>query len=139
MTDVEETAADLESMGLSPDRHPTEFVRAELDHSGVVTAMALRELPDRAVVEVAGLVTHRQQPATSKGTVFINLEDETGLVNVICTPGVWKRFRTVARRSPGLRVRGMLERHHGVVNLLAARIAPLPLSLADAMRSRDFR
>lgn len=139
MTDVEETASDLWAMGLSPGRHPTEFVRAELDAAGVVSAMTLRTLPDRSVVEVAGLVTHRQQPATSKGTIFINLEDETGLVNVICPPGVWKRFRTVARRSPALRVRGMLERRQGVVNLVAARIAPLPLTLADALRSRDFR
>ena len=52
---------------------------------GVVTAAALRELPDRTVVEVAGVVTHRQQPETAKGVVFLNLEDETGLVNVICT------------------------------------------------------
>ena len=54
---------------------------------GVVTAAELRVLPDRSVVEVAGVVTHRQQPATAKGTVFLNLEDETGLVNVICTRG----------------------------------------------------
>ena len=106
MTEVEETAADLWATGLSPGRHPTEFVRAELTARGVVTAAALRTLPDRSVVEVAGVVTHRQQPETAKGTVFLNLEDETGLVNVICTPGVWKRYRKVARIAPALRVRG---------------------------------
>ena len=90
------------------------------------------------VVEVGGVVTHRQQPSTAKGTVFLNLEDETGLVNVICTPGAWKRYRAVARTSPALRVRGVLERHQGVINLVAQRIRPLSLSVAGALRSRDF-
>jgi error-prone DNA polymerase len=139
MTEPEEVAADLWSMGLSPGRHPTEFVRSELVRQGVVTAADLRVLPDRSVVEVAGVVTHRQQPATSKGTVFLNLEDETGLVNVICTKGVWKRFRLVARGAPALRVRGVLERHQGVTNLVAGRITRLPISLGDGLRSRDFR
>jgi error-prone DNA polymerase len=89
-------------------------------------------------VEVAGVVTHRQQPSTAKGTVFINLEDETGLVNVICAKGVWKRFRTVARGAPALRVRGVLEKHQGVTNLVAGRITRLPISLAGGLRSRDF-
>jgi error-prone DNA polymerase len=139
MTEPEEVASDLWSMGLSPGRHPTEFVRCELVRQGVVTAADLRVLPDRSVVEVAGVVTHRQQPATAKGTVFLNLEDETGLVNVICTRGIWKRFRLVARGAPALRVRGVLERHQGVTNLVAGRITRLPISLADSLHSRDFR
>ncbi len=139
MSEPETLAADLWAMGLSPSRHPTEFVRDELARQGVVTAADLRVLPDRSVVEVAGLVTHRQQPATAKGTVFLNLEDETGLVNVICAKGTWKRFRTVARGSPALRVRGVLERHQGVTNLVAGRITRLPISLSGALHSRDFR
>jgi error-prone DNA polymerase len=139
MSESEEVAADLWAMGLTVGKHPTEFVRTELDRQGVVTAADLRTLPDRTVVEVAGVVTHRQQPATAKGTVFLNLEDETGLVNVICTRGVWKRFRIVARGAPALRVRGVLERHQGVINLVAGRITRLPISLADGVRSRDFR
>jgi error-prone DNA polymerase len=101
--------------------------------------MQLRELEPRTVVDVGGVVTHRQQPETAAGTIFLNLEDETGLINVICPPGVWKRYRKVARVSPALRVRGLLERHQGVVNVLAQRIEALPLALADALRSRDFR
>ncbi|MCU1426743.1 MAG: polymerase alpha subunit [Actinomycetia bacterium] len=139
MSEPETVAADLWAMGLSVGKHPTEFVRDELARQGVVRSIDLRTLPDRSVVEVAGVVTHRQQPATAKGTVFLNLEDETGLVNVICTRGVWKRFRTVARGAPALRVRGVLERHQGVINLVAGRITRLPISLADAIRSRDFR
>jgi error-prone DNA polymerase len=139
MSEPETVGADLWAMGLTVGKHPTEFVRAELSRQGVVTAIDLRTLPDRSVVEVAGVVTHRQQPATAKGTVFLNLEDETGLVNVICTKGIWKRFRTVARGAPALRVRGVLERHQGVINLVAGRITRLPISLADAITSRDFR
>ena len=139
MSEPETVAADLWSMGMTVGKHPTEFVRDELARQGVVTAADLRDLPDRSVVEVAGIVTHRQQPETAKGTVFINLEDETGLINVICTKGVWKRFRTVARGAHALRVRGVLERHQGVTNLVAGRITRLPISLANAIASRDFR
>ncbi len=138
MTEVEEVAADLWATGLSSARHPTEFVRAELTRRGIVTAEALRELPDRSVVEIAGVVTHRQQPSTAKGVIFVNLEDETGLINVICTPDVWKRFRKVARTAPALEIRGVLERHQGVINVLARRIVSLPLGLTDLLKSRDF-
>jgi error-prone DNA polymerase len=139
MTEVEETASDLWALGLSPGRHPTEFVRERLRARGIVTAYELRELDHHSVVEVAGVVTHRQQPSTAKGVIFLNLEDETGMVNVICTPEVWRRFRKVARVSPALCVRGMLERYQGVINLLAHRITALPLTVADLLRSRDFR
>src|SRR6478735_4152695 len=139
MTDVEETAADLWATGLSPGRHPTEFVRDELTARGVITYAEFKVVPARSVVTVAGVVTHRQQPETANNTVFLNLEDETGLTNVICPAGVWKRYRKVARTSPALMVRGVVERYQGVTNLLAQRIEPLPLGLADALRSRDFR
>jgi error-prone DNA polymerase len=138
MTEMETVAFDLWAMGISVGKHPTEFLREELVRQGVVTAADLRVLADKSVVEVAGVVTHRQQPATAKGTVFLNLEDETGLVNVICTKGIWTRFRIVARSSPALRIRGVLERHQGVINLVAGRITRLPISLADGLRSRDF-
>ena len=115
-----------------------EFVREELTRQGVVTSAQLRELPDRTVVEVAGVVTHRQQPATAKGTVFLNLEDETGLVNVICAKGVWKRFRLVAV-APALRVRGCARTPPGCHQPRAGRITRLPISLGDSLHSRDFR
>jgi error-prone DNA polymerase len=138
MTEVEETAADLWATGMTAGRHPTEFVRDRLASRGVVTVEALRELPHRSVVEVAGIVTHRQQPDTAKGVVFVNLEDETGLLNVICTAQVWRRYRKIARMSPALIVRGMLERYQGVINVVAARIEELPLTAGDLVRSRDF-
>lgn len=139
MDPVEETAADLWATGMSAGHHPTEFARAWLKARGAVTGAELRELPHHTIVEVGGVVTHRQRPETAKGVTFINLEDETGLVNVICTADVWRRFRKAARASSALVVRGLLERHQGVVNLLAHRIEPLDLSSASLLRSRDFR
>ena len=115
MTDVEETAADLWATGLSPDRHPTEFVREELAARGVITYAEFRVVPARSVVTVAGVVTHRQQPETANGTVFLNLEDETGLTNVICPGGVWKRYRKVAAhvtRADGAGRGGALSGRH---------------------------
>jgi len=138
MHEVEEIAADLWATGLSAARHPTELVRDRLAARGIVTAGQLRELPDRTVVDVAGVVTHRQQPSTSKGVIFLNLEDETGLVNVICTPDVWRRYRAVARTAPALEIRGLLEKYQGVINVLARRIVALPLGLTDLLKSRDF-
>ena len=137
MSAQEEAAADLWSMGLSPAAHPTEFTRPALTERGVVPIAALVDLPPRAVVEVAGIVTHRQRPGTAQGVIFINLEDETGLLNVICSPGLWRRYRRVARTSTALLIRGVLERHQGVTNLVAHRLAPLPTGAAP--RSRDFR
>lgn len=89
-------------------------------------------------VLVAGVVTHRQRPATAGGTMFINLEDETGLVNVIASRGCWMRYRAVARGAPALIVRGRLERAEGVVNVVAEKITELHLDLGP-LRSRNFR
>jgi error-prone DNA polymerase len=144
MNPIEQTAADLWATGMSANRHPTEFARERLSARGAVTAADLRTLAHRTIVEVGGVVTHRQQPETAKGVVFLNLEDETGLVNVICTPDVWKRFEQVARTAPALCVRGVLERHQGVTNLIARRIealdlSPTNLSASFDLRSRDFR
>jgi error-prone DNA polymerase len=138
MTPVEANRADLWATSLSPDSYPTEFVRAELTNRGVVTAAALAEVADRSRVTVGGMVTHRQRPATAQGTLFVNLEDETGLINVICTKGVWLRYRRVARCEPALVVHGKVEKVDGVVNVLAERIEALRLS-PTPMRSRDFR
>jgi error-prone DNA polymerase len=88
-------------------------------------------------VLVAGAVTHRQRPATAGGVTFLNLEDETGMVNVICSPGFWVRYRRVVRASPALLLRGRLQIAEGVSNVLAEHAAPLDLRASSA--SRDFR
>jgi error-prone DNA polymerase len=90
-------------------------------------------------VSVGGVVTHRQRPATANGTIFVNLEDETGLLNVICNAAVWARYRRVARSSPALLIRGRLERAEGVTNLIAEKIESLSLATPPTTKSRDFR
>jgi error-prone DNA polymerase len=137
MTPVEETAADMWALGLSPNRHPVEFARARLSALGAVSAQALRAVPNGARVLVGGAVIHRQRPATAGGTTFVNLEDETGHINVICSKGVWERYRRVARTTRGMLVRGTIENVETVVNVIANRIEALPLAAANP--SRDFR
>ena len=137
LTDVERAMADVWATGVSPDSYPTEFVRDRLAAAGVLTARGLSDVDNGSRVLVGGVVTHRQRPATASGITFLNLEDETGLVNVICSKTVWARHRRVARDSPALVVRGMLERVDGVTNVVAERIDKLELSVRST--SRDFR
>jgi error-prone DNA polymerase len=130
-------------MGLSPGRHPTELVRHLLEEQGIRSAADLREVPHGRPVVVAGVVTHRQRPETAMGVTFLNLEDETGLVNVICTKPVWDRHRRIARSRNLLVVRGVVERQDDVINVLAAGLRPLTEVVPDASllpepRSRDF-
>ena len=137
-TSYEQLAADLMSTGVSTDDHPMSHFRAPLNERGILTAADLREHEVGRRIEVAGLVTHRQRPATAAGVTFLNLEDEHGLVNVVCSTGVWTRYRRIARDSPALIVRGILERSpEGVINVLADAFQDLRTGLEH--RSRDFR
>jgi error-prone DNA polymerase len=137
MSPFELGMADLWATGLSGESFPTQFVRDRLDALGVVPAAGLAAVAAGSRVLVGGLVTHRQRPETAKGVTFVNLEDETGLINVICSPSVWARHRRVAATAVALLVRGRLERAEGVTNVLAHEL--LPLDLAVPTRSRDFR
>jgi error-prone DNA polymerase len=137
MSPVELGAADLWATGLSSDSHPVQFARERLDELGAVAAEGLAVVPPGTRVLVGGVVTHRQRPATASGTTFLNIEDETGLINVICSKGVWARYRRVGRSAAALLVRGRLERVEGVINVVADQLRPLPL--AASTRSRDFR
>lgn len=131
-------AADLWATGVSTDDHPLTHYRAPLDARGVLTSRELRTHETGRRIEVAGLVTHRQRPATASGITFLNLEDEHGVVNVICSVGVWNRYRRIVRDCPALIVRGMLERSpEGVTNVLADRFEDLRVGVQH--RSRDFR
>ena len=136
MSPQEQSAADLWTTGVAPDGHPTRFHRSELDADGVVTAADLLTYPVGRV-KVAGTVSHRQRPMTAGGTMFINLEDETGFVNVIVSKGCQARFRKTVLMSRALMVRGRLERHEGAVNVIAEHLAYL--SLPATLPSRDFR
>jgi error-prone DNA polymerase len=116
---------------------------------------------DGARVRVAGVVTHRQRPATAQGITFVNLEDETGLINVVVHRGCWARYRRIAQGAPAMLVKGRLERGDGdVLNVVAERLERFPVELAEDeppvalsgtgtanaaapgrlnLRSRDFR
>ncbi|HET6708648.1 error-prone DNA polymerase [Amycolatopsis sp.] len=137
MDGLDVAAADVWATGVSPDSYPTQFIRDRLDELGVVPASGLAELDDGARVLIGGAVTHRQRPATAGGVTFLNIEDETGMVNVICTLGLWQRYHRVARGSPALLIRGVVEKADGVVSVLAHRVEPLPMRIKA--KSRDFR
>jgi error-prone DNA polymerase len=137
MGEVDQLVADVWATGVSPDNHPIRIVRSYLDEEGALAVSLLPGVADQERVLVGGLVTHRQRPATAGGITFINLEDETGMLNVVCSPGLWQRHRKVAMTSSALLVRGRLESAHGVINLVADKL--LPLKIATKPSSRDFR
>lgn len=137
MSDVELAAADVWATGVSPDSYPTQFLRADLDALGVTPADRLLSVPDGSRVLIAGAVTHRQRPATARGVTFMNLEDETGMVNVLCMPGLWLRYRKVAQSAPALLIRGRVQNASGAVTVVAEKMRPITLAVGS--RSRDFR
>jgi error-prone DNA polymerase len=137
MDEVEQMVADVWSTGLSPDSHPVRFAREHLTSLGAVPIATLPTVDDGSRVLVGGIVTHRQRPATAGGITFVNLEDETGMLNVVCSPGLWLRYRRVARTASAMLVRGRLERVDGVVNLVADKLSVLALPVRSP--SRDFR
>jgi error-prone DNA polymerase len=137
MEPIEEAVADLWATGVSPDGHPTIFLREKLHAMGVLTASELAAAESGTRIYVAGVVTHRQRPRTASGVTFMNLEDETGLINVVCSPGCWTRFRTDARNAAALLVRGRVESSEGVVNIIAEHLSALRVAVGAT--SRDFR
>jgi error-prone DNA polymerase len=136
MSDRELAQADMWATGVAAEGHPTRFIRDRLSDEGVITASELATHPHGKVM-IAGVVTHRQRPATASGTTFLNIEDETGLINVIVSKGCWIRHRMIVGTAPALYVRGRLERSEGVVNVIAERVEAL--SLQVQAKSRDFR
>jgi error-prone DNA polymerase len=136
MSEAETTMADLWATGISPQDHPVRHVRPDLDAAGILNAEQVRTAPAGKWVRIAGVVTHRQRPATASGITFMNLEDETGMINVVCRKDVWERHRRVARESSALVILGRLERAQGVTNVVAGQMWRLPL--AARTTSRDF-
>jgi error-prone DNA polymerase len=136
MTAAQETFADLWATG-TYGTHPIEHIRELLAEQGVLPAGELAAGRGGEVVTVAGLVTHRQQPGTARGVVFLSLEDETGMANIICPPAVWQRYRKVGVDASALLIRGRVERMDGAVSLLAMRLERL--RVVAAARSRDFQ
>jgi len=121
--------------GRDARRQVVGLFRGALDRLGAVTNAALTERP-LGRVRLGGLVVTRQHPMTAKGTVFLALEDETGMVNVTLWPDTWARLRGVVRRNALLLVDGDLQREGSVVNVVAREIRPLP-EVAAAVAGPD--
>jgi error-prone DNA polymerase len=136
-TALETVADDLWALGLAPEATAISLARPSLAADGVLPAAALVGA-EALRVTIAGVVTHRQHPETANGAVFLNLEDETGHVNVIFSKGAWARWRHVAGVAPALVVRGRLERGQGAIAVTAEHVTALHLG-APSARSRDFR
>ena len=137
MTERERIAADYAGTGVTLERHPLALWRERLARRGVVSARDLRELSDGAFVRVAGSVIVRQRPGTAKGFVFLTLEDETGLANVIVTPPLFTRQRLVFVAEPFLCVEGILQMQDGVASIRATRACGLAV-IFPAIPSHDF-
>ncbi|MFB6721183.1 error-prone DNA polymerase [Kribbella sp. NPDC056345] len=137
MSDIETDMADLWSTSITATSHPMQRVRDQLRADGILSAAQLREVPNGTRVRVAGVVTHRQRPATASGVTFMNLEDETGMANIVITKGCWHRHAAVARNASAMIIRGRVERAGEVTNLSAEHLERLPL--ATRTPSRDFR
>ena len=135
MRQDEQARADLWATGVSV-RHPVEFIRGRLTAEGCIpVAEAISGLRTGTRVRVGGVVTHRQRPGTARGVIFINLEDETGLLNVVVMPDVWQAQRDVVRRQVGLVIEGTLEHRDGVTNLLAKRFSAWPV---EGVQTRNW-
>lgn len=137
MSALELAAADVWATGVSPGSYPTEFLRPRLDALGVVPADQLLGIRDGTRVLVGGAVTHRQRPATAGGVTFLNLEDETGMVNVVCSVGLWARYRRLVQTAPALLIRGQVQNAEGAVTVVADHVQRMDLRIEG--RSRDFR
>ncbi|MGV9858145.1 error-prone DNA polymerase [Gordonia sp. NPDC003425] len=136
LSDVELAATDAWATGITPTNYPTQFLRPRLAAMGVLPAEALLSVPDGSRVIVGGAVTHRQRPATASGVTFINLEDETGMVNVVCSVGLWSRYRDLAHSASALLVRGKVQNAEGAVTVVADRLQRMDLRVGT--RSRDW-
>jgi len=137
MTTDERLAADYGGTGLTTGPHPMAYHRAALRQQGILSAQELEQLGRNQRVCVAGCVIARQRPGTAKGFVFLSLEDETGIANIILAPDVFEQNRMTVTRNRFLRIEGPLQNQDGVIHVKAQRIEPLEITSAD-IRSHDF-
>jgi error-prone DNA polymerase len=137
---LEEVYSDYASLGVSLQGHPMSFFRNKLSEEKIKTAADLLKTDHGRFVRVAGLIVLRQRPGTAKGITFVTMEDETGSINLVIKPQVWKDHYLICKQSNAWYVQGVLEKREGVIHVVAARIEDLqnlvgPLNIS----SRDFR
>jgi len=140
MAAAEHVIADYETTRLSLKGHPLQYLREGLTAEGVSTCRAVQESTDSRRMKVAGIVTVRQRPGSAKGVVFLTIEDETGIANIVVWPKIMKTFRREVMGARLVRIEGRIQRSpEGVVHVVAARIedrsgALLDLSGREAQR-----
>ena len=137
MTPEERLVADYSGTGLTTGRHPMSYRRADLRAQNVLTAEDLRKGRDGEWVRAAGCIIARQRPGTAKGFVFLSMEDETGIANVIVTPQMYEQNQVTVTRARFLLVEGPLQNQDNVIHVKAARLTPLDDKEVE-IRSHDF-
>ena len=140
LSSQEEVFADYRMAGVTLRQHPISFLREHFQNLGIITAQQLRTCPTNRAVRVAGLVLMRQRPSTAKGITFVTLEDETGTINLVIRPGVWKLYDLIARNSSALIAHGVLERKQEIIHVVVRQLADLATQLGELTnKTRDFR
>ena len=135
----ENTEFDIWGTGVTTGPQPISHFRSELDARGVIVAERLSAMPNHLVCKVGGMVITRQRPGTAKGFVFLTLEDETGLVNVIVRPDIYERNRRIVRASQALVIEGTLQKEQGALDIIAKRFWPLDTAgTLDGIHARNF-
>ncbi|MGF7179852.1 DNA polymerase III subunit alpha [Tunturiibacter psychrotolerans] len=137
MNTEERLIADYAGTGLTVGRHPMHYRRAELRHQHILSAAELKSCNDGEHVRTAGCIIARQRPGTAKGFIFLSMEDETGIANVIITPDLYERERILVTRSKFLMAEGPLQNQDGVIHVKALRLMALSDSALE-LRSHDF-
>src|SRR5882757_83550 len=125
----EHVVEDYASLSLTLKRHPLAFLRGELAREGLVTAAELAHLPVDRQLSIAGIVLIRQRPGSANGVVFITIEDETGIANLIIWPQILERFRRAALGATLLRCTGKLQREESVIHVVADRLEDMTTRL----------
>ena len=137
MTDEERLVANFHGSGMSTGPHPMTYCREALSKLQVKRACDLPRVPDGQYTRVAGCVIARQRPGTAKGFVFLSLEDETGISNVIVNPDLYEKYRVVINREKFLRVEGVLQNQDHTISIKASRVLPISITAAET-QSHDF-
>lgn len=139
MSAFELMATNISATGVTADYQPMALIRERMGELGIVPADRLLEVEDGTRLRIAGIVTHRQRPQTASGLTFLGMEDETGLMNVMVSVGLWQRQRVLARNAKALIIRGIVQNVQGVATVVADRLEPLDMGEFLSRGSRDFR
>jgi len=137
MSMEERLVADYSGTGLTLGKHPMAYRRAELRHENILSAEELKGRTDGEFVRAAGCVIARQRPGTAHGFIFISMEDETGIANVIVTPVLYEQEKLVVTRSKFILTEGILQNQDGVIHVKATRLRTLS-DLSLEVHSHDF-